>query len=331
MRHALAAVGAAACLYAGTASAADCSLLAPWRATVAAQAAGATSIAERSRLEQAEWLARQGAAQAAFGQYRAGMLDAGGLLQCLEGDIAKQNFLDSLYGAFYSGSLDALRGSHSPAIRNFLAEFDRKNGNTVPIFRVMGFQEQTPAPLPGGYQRAVHSIYLHFGEVKPNDWLILFSHEVLHSLDEQLWVGVNTYSQPEEAAKFAAWSEQFSTVSALPPPEQIELQAWIRAGLDRGLLAEYRAWSATFEIYFEGMSEGLWKPIDWIDAIVQQRKPKESLEAFTFRFLDARSPDPTDGLFAHKLLQSALAKTRQEIRSGPSPSLANLDRIVHVK
>ena len=33
------------------------------------------------------------------------------------------------------------------------------------------------------------------------------------------------------------------------------------------VLAEYRAWSATFEIYLEGLAEGLWQPVDWLDAM----------------------------------------------------------------
>jgi hypothetical protein len=320
-------VAAWLCLLGAPARADNCEALGSWRSAKREQSRPTESISERNRLDQAEWATRQASASQIYALYSRGELHAKALLACLERDTDRGNFLHSLYDAFFQGALDLLRGSRSPAIRGFLREYERKNSGTIPLVRVMGFEEKTPAPMPGGYQRSVKSIYLHFGEIRPNDWTILFVHEILHSLDEQLWEGVDRYGRPEKVSLFASWAERYSTFPSLAPAEQNEMRLWLLAGLDRGLLAEYRAWSATFEIYRQGLTEGLWKSIDWVEAVLASQKPGQSIEAHTFHYLDQRSPDPLEGIFAKPLIQSGLKEARGELRRA-TPPLHNLRKIV---
>lgn len=94
-----------------------------------------------------------------------------------------------------------------------------------------------------------------------------------------------------------ALSDTYNDFLTLPFLEAQDFRNWLLAGLDRGLLAEYRAWTATFQIYLQGKEEGLWSSRPWLEIILNEWDRKESLEKFTFHYLDQNSMDPQDGFF----------------------------------
>lgn len=81
-------------------------------------------------------------------------------------------------------------------------------------------------------------------------------------------------------------------------------------------------------IYDEGLIEGLWQKIDWLEAVKTERKSNENLETFIYRFLNERSTDPADGVFSNALIKNALSSLRAQIVvTGELPPLGNLAEI----
>ena len=114
-------------------------------------------------------------------------------------------------------------------------------------------------------------------------------------------------------------SKVVAKAADLTEAERGELNRWLLFGMDRGLLAEYRAWAATFKIYQEGLAIGLWTRRPWLDKILSQKRSEEKYSEFSFRFLDARSADPTELIFSNRLIADGLKTLRQTLRDAPAP------------
>jgi hypothetical protein len=162
-------------------------------------------------------------------------------------------------------------------------------------------------------------MYMNFAQIDPNDWMIIFTHETLHAVDDQIMLGVEGYANTSLVQRFVQLSQQTPSCDQLSQADHDSLNQWLMFGLDRGLLAEYRAWSATFLIYQQGLKEGLWNDRPWLDQIIVNLKPSEDLAYFTYQYLDPRSVDPTDGIFSNSLISSGLTELRQQLRSSISP------------
>jgi hypothetical protein len=284
-----------------------------------------------SQWQAQEYDVRAQAALQVYRQYVAGQFDERSFELCLNDQSDRGNFSATLQSVFFEQSVAKLRTSKSPAIQNFLKLLDQQYPDlSLAMFRMTGhFKEESPTNLKGGFHRATGSIFMDFDRVPPSEWLVIFCHELLHSLDEKLWDAVQAYSQPELVANFAEWADHISDISQLSSDQKQSLTNWIDAGLGRGLWAEYRAWVPTFKIYLQGKSEGLWPEIDWMEDVLQTRKSGESYERSLYNYIDAHSADPTDGIFSRPLIQSALKSERARIRNSQTalPELGSLGSI----
>ena len=312
--HARQTAFAAVCLVASQSSyASDCEILEPWY-TQGHPAPASTNV-ERVAQSHLEYELRRSVADALDSSFRSGTLDRDSLEACLAPLPDRQNFLETLYWSLFKNSLQKLDASKSPAVQVMMRLFHSKYGAAVPIFRVTGsFKETADTPLGAGFHRGTGSIYMDFATIHPDDWLIIFVHETLHALDDQIWKGMELYAKSDIPKKYVELSSRVADFSDLSSEQQSELRVWLTAGMDRGLLAEYRAWTATFAIYAQGLAEGLWSPRPWLEEVLAKRPADETLEAFTYRYLDGRSQDPSDGVFSNPLIQSGLKAVREELR-----------------
>jgi hypothetical protein len=201
----------------------------------------------------------------------------------------------------------------------------------APSFRLtgMGFSPDDPGPWDAGFHRGAGSIYADFKKIPPNEWLIIFAHELLHGLDGELQKAMHDYNNPEAVAQFNSWAKVQKDFAGLSDSQKTTMTAWIEAGLSRGLWAEYRAWVPSLMIYREGLNEQLWKPIDWLEQVLPSSSAPQTLDRSLYLYLDHGSPDPTDGLFAMPLFQSALGEIRSEYRNeNITPGLGGLAVLV---
>lgn len=290
--------------------------------------AGAPPLAEIQRLNDQEWKARKEAASRIYLEYFGGSLRFEPIEACLERQSDRGNFMATLQAQFYSASIARLRSASGRSIRAFIGLVDQgSRAGAIPLFRLTGqeFGRMDPAPWSAGFHRGTGSIYADFNRIPHEQWLLIFVHELLHSLDDTLAQAVQAYGDPATIGRVSRLALQARSVNDLGPESREELEAWIRAGLDRGLWAEYRAWVASFAIYREGKADGLWPPIDWAETVLRGRPGGERLERYLYDYLDKRSPDPRDGIFATPLVRDALQRVRREYRTGPAlPPLGNL-------
>jgi len=300
----------------------DCHEFSPWLLARNALSRLAQSPSETAEaLEaatQAESAARVGVSKTIFREYLAGVSFGTRLDDCLAPFDNGGNFLFTLQDIFFSESIVRLRASQSPSIRKFLALLDGKlAAGLAPSFRLTGlqFSPDDPGPWQAGFHRGAGSIYADFRKIPSNEWLLIFTHEMLHGLDDDLAAAMRNYNDPERVARFTALSSTARSLNDLPPAARGDLTGWLEAGLGRGLWAEYRAWVPSLVIYQEGLAEGLWRNVPWVDAVLAQRPASMSFDRFVYLYLDHGSPDPTTGLFAIPLLQSSLAEFRAEFRT----------------
>jgi hypothetical protein len=125
----------------------------------------------------------------------------------------------------------------------------------------------SPAPFDAGYDRGTRSMYMDISKVPPNEWLVKLCHELLHSIDERVYQAVEDFADPDTLDEVIRINKNKTDIAQLNPQEHKFLMTWLGEGLNKGILAEYRAWALTDLIYRQGLSEGLWKPIAWIDRI----------------------------------------------------------------
>jgi hypothetical protein len=166
--------------------------------------------------------------------------------------------------------------------------------------------------MRAGVQRATRSFYLNIEKIPANEWLVVFIHEMLHGLDEDLY----------EALKIQSQEWRWNLYDSKLDSDLAQFLTWIRATLDLGLWGEYRAWYYTLLIYDEGLSEGLWSSIPWIDSAFG--KGRDALSVY--QSLDVGFVDPEDGFFSNEPVRKMLKQVRTEARRSPPP-LGYLSRL----
>jgi hypothetical protein len=299
-----------------------CSELRPWLA-----AREAMARLERSPNETAEALktasrneiaARSASAKKFFAEYLAGKNIGLTIDTCLTPLPDGGNYLFTLQEAFFDESLARLRASRSPTIQKLVLALDRKIADGLaPSFRLTGlaFAPDDPGPWEAGFHRGAGSIYADFRKIPANEWLLIFAHEMLHGLDDELARATTEFNDPDRVQRLGALSGSAQRTSQLTGSQSVDLRGWIEAGLSRGLWAEYRAWVPSLTLYREGVLEGLWRPIPWVELVLRQQPAGMRFERFVYLYLDQNSPDPTDGLFGDPLVHSALGEIRAEYRA----------------
>lgn len=270
-----------------------------------------TRVAERVRIEQEEWRLRALAADEITEGYFAGR-NLGEVWRAVDAENRRGDLQPALSGKFLDHSLEVLSRAPITSIRSFVASLDRDALRFGLSFR----PPVQHAPEKGGFHRGSGSVYMNLEKVPHDEWMLIFMHELLHGLDDELRAAVPIFNDRALARDVAEWGRT-RKLEGLSTAERARLDAWLRAGLDRGLLAEHRAWLVTMRLYQAGVKHGMWAKIGWVEALLAQRKKGESLRRFLYRFLDERFPDPREGIFAWPLVQARLKQIRSKLRRNP--------------
>lgn len=212
---------------------------------------------------------------------------------------------------FVSRSVDELERSHEPELKKFAAKIRASiASNQLLLFKFVGHRpdDLTNETLPAGFHRGQGSIFFDFAKIDRDDWLIYFVHEVAHRFDTHLTEAIQTYSQLDQV------QDLVKTQRALSSQDQALADKVLIAGMNRGYLAEVRAWSFTARIYELGLKDELWPRRAWMDHILYERQPQESYDAFWLRYLDSRFTDPDVPPFNTALIKPRLDAIRAQIR-----------------
>lgn len=288
------------------------------------------TVTDRSNQQIEKWNFLKKAADIIFKSYRQGEIQTQTLNECFTDSQEKSTLNSVLPGIFLKKSLEILEKSQSDIIvklaKSVLNHY--KNSHTF-SFKLVGHmkEDQNSTKLKGGFHRGKKSVFMDFSKIPPNEWLIILIHELLHSQDFALRKAITDYGDLEIGPLIYEWNTVSSEPEDLTAGDRKRLNKWLKAGLDRGLIAEYRAWTYTFIIYQEGLKDQLWEPIAWLDQILNLKKSSEDIKDFTYRYLDSRFTepndpnDPADNIFNLPLIKNEIENIRNEYKRRP-PSLS---------
>ena len=294
-----------------------CSVLLNVKQAVAGKPADGAPMSEWSQYEQNITIAATGSANKIRERYfqRAWTArDSEALKPCLSEDLM-QRVSYSLRDSFFQGSVQDLVKSKGHKAR--LA--DLISSGKFEMFRLVGHlkpEQADPGSGSGGFHRGRRSIFMDFTKIDPKDWLLIFSHEIIHSVDSVLKTAVDIFGSLAVSKKVNQMSRDFSDPQALSKDDRAALDTWLVAAYDRGFFAEVRAWAVTIALYQEGRKDGTFVSLPWMEDILKKKKQGESIQDFTTRFLDPNFYDPKDGQFAAPLVQKEIKVLREQIRNG---------------
>jgi hypothetical protein len=200
------------------------------------------------------------------------------------------------------------------------------------LFRLTGhFRDLSPTALQAGFHRGNHSIFMDIFRIRPSDWPLIFTHELLHSLDSYALVALPIYQNEFTKLKLDEWAARGGSPDRAPDDIEDLLWPWLGAGLDLGLRSEYRAWVVTAWIYFDETRRCSWMRSSWFEEIFQHAQPTggDAIKKIVFNYLDQHSPDRTDDIFARPAIRAALTTLRNELRE-ESDNPAELGDLEHV-
>lgn len=169
----------------------------------------------------------------------------------------------------------------------------------------------------GSFHRSRKSVFLSIDDIERNMWLMTLVHELAHAKDDVMFNSLVDYDNPFLEGNIVRWSNAGLKFSDLSKQDQNEIRTWLLAGLQRGFLAEYRAWLLTYLIYEEGRIDGTFEPIAWLEDIKSTKPANRSIALHILSYLNPGWKDPTTEIFGHLLVQEALAEVRLEIMRNP--------------
>jgi hypothetical protein len=298
----------------------DCSWVTPI-VSIQDEAQQATSPVVRSSLLMQEERVSKQVAVSMFQNYLEKGLGDALKPECLARLEEPGGFLHHLQSAFFAQSLRAFRQARGSRIRTLVELLGSRASkeNSIP-FRMSGEHfDASPTEHKAGFHRATGAVFMDIARIDPGEWLLILTHELIHDVDSIVPIAVQKYSNVELAKHLIERAAKSSDPASLPADEHRAYKDWIEAGMDRGLLAEVRAWAITILIYEDGLREGLWQRIAWLDDVMAKREPSESWERFSLRFLSERSEQPREGVFVHELARNLLEEVKGELLRGERP------------
>lgn len=304
-----------------TTSAKFCDALEPWKQAIAARASLESwsplgdQLRKVSESWEQEYSVRTEVARNIFKAYLKGEMDLSGASACLEDTGEALDFMNSLRSVFYQESVGTLAKSQNPRVFRYLSLlslFDSQGAWS--LFDLRGVGRLTPSEAVAGEHRRHQNIFMDFSKIQPTSWWIIFLHETLHRLDNNLYRASYFFSTSENQNRVRQLASQFKSVSQLSEGDAQFLEEWVGWGFERGIVSEYRAWLQTFQIYQQLTSEKVIPRLEWLDNYLAGRDAsaigfqcelfndlnKNSLGKFSFDLLNRDLLKDAINLYAQK-------------------------------
>lgn len=288
------------------------------------------TIALKTEKMELEYKLRVQSAEQVFASYLQGVLDLKLLDDCLANQNKNNSFAywNTLQKIFIQKSLEKLQNVKSKIINQIIQIYKEEyKEESMPCFHLVN--KEMNLDSIGGFFRSNNSIFMNFYKIDPNQWLLILIHEIIHSIDQKLIDASKKYSNTKLIKHFVELNNNFNDYIKLEKQDQNDLNDWLLAGLDRGFLAEHRAWTKTFNVYIEGVEEGLWIKIPWMEAVLMEKNLLEknnefakintavvtnnNMELFLLCYLNKRFIDPATGIFSLPLIKSGLKNLKNNL------------------
>lgn len=226
-------------------------------------------------------------------------------------------FNEALNAVALDDSIQYLKQSPSSDAVTFLADFIHLRTNQTFAFNLVQSSDFLNSQMPAGYVRGEHMVLMKYDELDRNSWLAIFIHELCHYLDQKLTNAVNDgivlqNEKPDVTKELVGIGQKYNQGVTISPDEAALVDRWISLALERGMMAEIRAWTRTYALYLDLRSENLIGPVKWADEILSQKVTSESMSDFCKRYFDALYAHPTDGMWTYPYLKNRLETIRSE-------------------
>ena len=311
-----------------------CEIFRPWLESRQVDITRIPTPEGRFRAQRAESEARESAALAVYESYIGGALPSGALATCLPAKEDFEAILPDLSQVFHRRSLDRLRAAGILELDRLVSRIEREIAERgLNRFRAIPHYPKESGPPENstaegssrraGVYRGTGSLFMNFDTIASDEWLFLLVHEMSHQADPILSEASSIWNDQPRAKAIFALDLQKHSLEELTETERRSLREYLEAGLNRGLIAELRAWTLCFSAYEAGRQTGLWGSIPWVEEVISRRRPGESIAELTMRYLDPRFPDPEEsGLFSLKIVREQQASLRSELRANPGSSIS---------
>lgn len=231
-----------------------------------------------------------------------------------------------------SAGFGLLVGERGDQITEFaLAVYELLKSNQILPYKLLGHHssENPPVPWKGAFDLGRRSVFMNFILVPPEEWLIVFIHEMCHVLDTILPISLEQYAKDQEVMPFFREGRDFA---ALTESERRLLEVWTLRGLDLGFLGEVRAWRVTYSLYEHGVKSGRWPRLKSYTDFLEARPSQMSRDEYIFRFLDdpEKFRRPHQWPFNTQLGEAVYNSVRKKLRDGElSIEMGALKRFLH--
>lgn len=286
-----------------------CEEVAAWLALEANPLPAHGPLAVRAALVQERADALRAAAERLFLQYKREGWRKNFESQCVP-SLLQTRFRTILTRTFLELGMRDIERSAGPAGQAFVQAWRDAEARGLAIPFLLLTEETS---LPGAFHRGRKGVFMNLVQTPPANWHVILVHEMAHALDDRMAEASEIFSDPERVREVARLARESVSVDGLAPEGREAVLGWLRAGYDRGLLAEVRAWSTTVQVYRDGRRSGGVSRLDWMETILENLDPALELPQALFRYLAPRFRDPDEGIFSLPLVRNGMAILREEM------------------
>lgn len=240
--------------------------------------------------------------------------------ECLNKINQTKSFTQLVQSSFLQSSLEYLENNSNSQLKKLLKLVKSKySGFNGIIFNIIGKEfntVQNPTPFKAGFHRGRGSFFMDISRTNPEEWFVILVHELAHVVDEKMFQGVVGFSNEGPPKKLVAYAQQTDDPMQIPVNDLNEIKDWMEFGMDRNVLAEFRAWAVTYVIYNQETKNNNWKKIDWIEQDLKQKKPDQGYLDYSFQLTTGNVYQESFGVFEWPLAQNILQQLFSEIISG---------------
>jgi hypothetical protein len=235
------------------------------------------------------------------------------ILKCLSRDQKIFSYLSpNLQSEIWKESIKNLK--HLGTKANILSNLYQNSGA---LRFTLGHEYISSDRSKAYYHRGEKSIYMDLTKIPTHEWPIIFTHELIHAIDDEFLKDISTYGDSHllGVIQRIAISCNLNPKTILTLEEESSLRTWVLASLGRGLFAEVRAWAVTMSIYLEGRKNNSVKEISWLEEILKKKNVNESLIDFSFRYFDPLFVSSYHDWFSIPCFKQMLDSIRNDLRS----------------
>ncbi len=227
------------------------------------------------------------------------------LIDSISDDEARGSLQDTISASFFQGSLDFFSASGAEPLK-LLSKLVQEEKSKNNLIRLELFNKKTKqdnnidSVLLGAYDRRNNNIIMNLRNLDVNSWFITFIHEAIHSLDEKLKFSSKILSNPKlnDDVITLIYLQSIGDPQVFLPEDAEQIDLFLDAGLNCGLLAEYRAWLLTLMLYQEGLNKSLWERDIRLEFFLKTLDTSKPFPQQVLHGLNLRFFLPKDGVFS---------------------------------